>query len=53
MTDLVTHRHFLPACLVVVDCLAAGRYAVASDWWRVGYWCCAAGITVCATWGLR
>lgn len=38
-----------PSILIVLDLCAAMTYAVGGDYYRVGYWVCAAGITFCAT----
>lgn len=50
---MLSSPHLFPAILVVLDVVAAARYGVAGDWGRVGYWVCAAGITVFATWGIH
>jgi hypothetical protein len=50
---VLSSPHLFPAILVALDVVAAGRYAFDGSWARVGYWLCAAGITVCATWGMR
>jgi hypothetical protein len=40
-----------PSILIILDFFAALGYAFALDWYRVGYWVFAAGITFCATFG--
>lgn len=49
MLNLILWRHFLPCVLIVIDVLAAIRYAFDKDWGRVSYWLAAALITASAT----
>ncbi|MBN2714033.1 MAG: hypothetical protein JXR97_16560 [Planctomycetes bacterium] len=48
--NLISNPKFFPTLLSVLELFAAARYGFCSDWGRVMYWTCAAGITFAATW---
>lgn len=51
--EILKSPHAMPAAIIVMYTITSVRYAFASDWGRVAYWVCAAGITASATWGMR